>query len=83
MTCGGALLKGGEVVLDRVPVTLAEAPGGGQWAGTVVLPPGRFLAAGLYVLRLDDGRAGDVFVSGVATGHDPEPVAFRGSGRLA
>jgi hypothetical protein len=77
LTRSGRLLKGGRIVLDGTAVTVAD-PGATRWSGTLVLPPGQFLAGGLYVLQLEDGRSGDVFLASTATGREPETVTFRG-----
>ena len=78
------LVRNGQVVLAGAVGTLFGAPrpdGGPSWVGHFMLPPGHYLGAGTYVLRLDDGQTGDISIASVLSSHlQPARVDFIGRG---
>ena len=79
----GRLEKDGRGVLDPVRAEVEEE--GPCWCGTLAVPADFSAPVGeTFRLVLDDGRAGDITVTGVSLATGAEPfVTFQGSGTLA
>lgn len=52
-----ATIKGKEVVLENVRVSLVSGAGPGGWTGYIFMGPGKELCEGEYELTLEDGRS--------------------------
>ena len=82
----GRILKGDEVVLENLDITLFVRPARGlpTWSGSFFLSePGAYIEAGsIFSLVLDDGRSGEIQVSGDNPGPRETGVGFRGRGSL-
>jgi hypothetical protein len=74
-----SIVKGEEVLLGDVRVSVVEEASLKSWVGFAYLPPGGELGEGEYELRLEDGRSGAIVVVSVK-GYI---ARFRGLGPLA
>ena len=73
-----SVVKGEEVIFERVRVSLIEEPRQKIWGGFLYLPQSE-MELGEYELRLEDGRSGTIRVVSVK-----DWIArFHGSGPLA
>jgi hypothetical protein len=83
----GRILKGDKVVLEDLDITLyfvTPAKRLPSWSGSCHLSdPGAYIAPGRpYRLVLEDGRSGEIFVSGLGPSTRGTGVRFTGSGSL-
>jgi len=60
-----ATIKGQEVILEDIRVSLVRGAGPGGWVGFIFLRPGAELSEGEYELKLEDGRSCDVQVASI------------------
>jgi hypothetical protein len=70
----GSVVRGEEVIFERVRVSLAEEPRQMIWGGFVYLPRAE-MEKGEYELRLEDGRSGTIRVVSVKDGTLRRPTA--------
>jgi len=74
-----SIVKGNEVILDGLRVSVIKETGLSTWVGYAYLPPNSELDEGEYGLRLEDGRTGAFLVVSVREGI----ARLRGLGPLA
>lgn len=83
----GTIKEGDEVILENVEILLTEIKpplGLQEWRGTFKLQEFRYFEPGQqYTLILEDGRSGQIIVSGETISPPfPASVRFQGSGDL-